>query len=200
MHKYRTLYCAGARLTCLREVLADLRPNAKARAEFNRFFPGQKELLEKVPVMPKWRKAHVLSEANIQISVGKLTNIENIQVRQMLEEEFTDLLTEHNIEHLNISEIRIKNRVITREISQALYSRWGCAGIEFKSNLDNLICYALFEGRAHLRPTGKQISMAIDNEPLVQVCKEFDLELRPMPGVLGFLNSREKMTPSNPKK
>src|SRR5258708_4137454 len=96
-HEYRTLYCAAEQITCLREVLADLRPNAKERAELNRLFPGQNELQPRAVVMPKWRKAHVLAEADIHITQGNIVDIDNVGVRQMLEEEFAELLEKYHL-------------------------------------------------------------------------------------------------------
>lgn len=158
------------------EVLADLRPNAKARQEFARLFPGQDELAP-VPRLHRWRKAHVLAEANI-VSFGRsFVHVEDIKVRHQLENELSDLMERHGVGHLNISEIRSKNRHITRAISRTVYETWDSAGIEFHSNLDGGTCYALFEDRSKLHQIGRATRLDEDVPALVKVCKEYGLGL-----------------------
>ena len=56
--EYRTLYCAEQQLTCLREVLADLRPNTKAIAELRKLFGDNTPALQGVSeVLEEWRDA-----------------------------------------------------------------------------------------------------------------------------------------------
>jgi hypothetical protein len=62
--EYRTLYCAESELTCVREVLADLRPNAKAIAELKELFGDDTPALQGVgEVAAEWRDAHLLCPA-----------------------------------------------------------------------------------------------------------------------------------------
>lgn len=174
--EYRTLYCAEKGITCLYEVLADMRPNTKARQEFNRFFPDQDELIP-VPSIHRWRKEHVLAEANIVPFGRSFVHVEDLKVRHQLENELADLMERHGIDHLNISEIRSKNRHITRAISRTIFESGDSAGIEFHSNLDSGTCYALFEGRSKLHQIGKVTYLNEDVPVLVKVCKEYGIDL-----------------------
>src|SRR3954466_2256318 len=66
--EYRTLYGARHRVTALREVLADLRPETRVRADFARFQLDQGVPVEelKVPareVTAAWRQTHELAPA-----------------------------------------------------------------------------------------------------------------------------------------
>lgn len=109
---------------------------------------------------------------------GRLIDLDDLNVRREIEYEYATLLASHDMKHLDISEIRSKNRAVTQSISRALYEE-GNAGIKFGSNLDNLPCFALFEGRASLESLSATISLAEDIEELLQVCEEFNLILEP---------------------
>ena len=47
--EYRTIYAADEKTTCLREVLADLRQNKKALADFEKTFGADDALLSALP-------------------------------------------------------------------------------------------------------------------------------------------------------
>lgn len=178
---YRTLYCAESAITCLREVLADYRPNTKLLADFAEVFSPQEEgdLTVAGIVSTDWRMNRVLVEAEIEISTGELVDIDSVPVREELTRSHARMLQEHGIQHLNISEIRSKDRIVTRTFSRYLYDK-GAAGIRFRSNLDDRQVFALFEERARLRPVGPQIPMAQDVPELIRVCGEYALVLRPI--------------------
>ena len=69
------------------------------------------------------------------------------------------------MDHLDISQVRSRDRIVTQAMSRALYER-RYAGVRFGSNLDDRPCYALFEGRAELRRDGDPLELAPDLEPL----------------------------------
>src|SRR2546427_8415790 len=79
--------------------------------------------------------------------------------------------------HLDISQVRSRDRVVTQTISRALFEE-GAAGIRFRSNLDDGPCAALFEGRARLEPRGEPVSLTEDVEELLQVARGYGLVLR----------------------
>lgn len=177
--EYRTLYCAEKDSTCLYEVLADLRPNPKARAEFSEMFDADEELAPK-PSIHKWRKDHVLAQAKVMMKSDHIfIPVEEFKVRHQLEKLLADILKREKIEHLNIHELRSKNRHVTQAISRTVYEEWESAGIEFRSRLDKCLCYALFEGRAYLQQIGKAISLDEDVPLLAKVCDEYGLSLDP---------------------
>ena len=165
IRRYRTLYCTETALTCIREVLADLRPNAVARAEFAQWQLAQGvptgELMEPARrVTGKWREEHALVRVRLDHE-GPLVDIDDVRLRDALERSHSDLLREHGMAHLDISEIRSKNRAVTKEISRDLYEQ-GAAGLLFRSNLDDCTCVVVFEGRGTLELTTDPVSLAGD--------------------------------------
>jgi hypothetical protein len=175
--EYRTLYCAESDLTCLREVLADLRPNAKAIAELEELFGEDTPALAGVgEVAAEWRDAHLLCPALI-VTAHEFCDLDaEVGMRHELERELAGLLVEHGMDHLDISQVRSRDRIVTQSVSRELYERY-YAGVRFGSNLDDQPCYALFEGRADLLVDGDALELTPDLEPLRRVCDELGLRL-----------------------
>jgi hypothetical protein len=175
--EYRTIYCAESGLTCLREVLADLRPNAKAIAELRELFGEETPALRGVgEVAAEWRESHLLCPA-LAVSRHEFCDVDaEVELRNELEHELILLLVEHEMDHLDISQVRSRDRIVTQAMSRALYER-RYGGVRFGSNLDDRPCYALFEGRAELEPNGDPLELTPDLEPLTDVCDEFGLRL-----------------------
>ena len=174
--EYRTLYCAEQKITCLREVLADLRPNVKALAEFANLF-GDSPRIPAGEVSEAWRRRHALAPAAISIEQGAVVDLDDVPARERLARRHARLLAAHGMEHLDISEVRSRTRPVTQAISRSLYEE-GAAGVRFRSNLDDQPCTALFEGRGRLEPTGAPIVLTRDVPELLQVCTEYLLVLR----------------------
>jgi hypothetical protein len=60
-HRFRTLYLSELDLTCLREVLADFRPNLEAhQRHIQRYGPEAADDFVTEPVTEKWRRENVL--------------------------------------------------------------------------------------------------------------------------------------------
>ena len=173
-HEYRTLYCADEKKTCLREVLADMRPNTKAIAEFKNVFGPGERLSNRLPA--QWREKNVLAHAEMEILSGDLAEIESMAIRRSLENRLAKFLHAEGVKRLNIHELRGKNRHITQRLSRELFDE-GRAGIKFNSHLDKEVCYALFEFRANLHQLGKAIALTDDIPELAAVCNEFGLTL-----------------------
>ena len=180
--EYRTVYCAERKITCLREVLAPLRPNTKVRAAFAQFQKAQgiepHEMCQPSrDVTPKWRESHSLVRARA-VHDAPFADLEDVQLRQALERQFAELLEEHGMLHLDISDVRSTNRVVTQTISRDLYNQ-GVAGLLFASNIDDSRCLAVMEGRASLEAHGDPTSLLEDVPELLDVCAEFGLFLAP---------------------
>lgn len=173
--KYRTLYCAKDKKTCFRELLADLRPNSKAMVDFKKVF-GEDAAPVGV-VKREWYEKHALVEATINKHTGSLVNIERLSERLKLMTRHAAFLFNRGIIHLDISELRKKDRAVTQYLSRAYFDE-GKAGIRFKSHLDNKECIALFEGRAELVPAGEPIKLTPTLSPFQEVCKEFGLSIK----------------------
>lgn len=180
--EYRTIYCAEHRKTCLREVLADLRPNARVRSDYAQFQLAQGIAREDLhqpsrTVTAAWREGHALIRARA-VRSAPLVDLDDVSLLDQLERDHADLLVEHGMDHLDISAIRSRNRVVTQTISRTLYDR-GAAGILFRSNRDDLRCLALMETRATLEAAGDKVSLAEDLPELAEVCDEYGLVLSP---------------------
>jgi hypothetical protein len=175
--EYRTIYCAERALTCLREVLADLRPNTKAIAELKELFGDETPALRGVgEVASEWREAHLLCPA-LTASDHEFCDLDaEVELRNELERDLAGLLAQHDMEHLDVSQVRSRDRIVTQTVSRALYELF-YAGVRFGSNLDDQPCYALFEGRAELEPNGEPLELTDELEPLRQVCEDFGLRL-----------------------
>jgi hypothetical protein len=177
---YRTVYGAQYKVTALREVLADLRPDTKARADFAQFQIDQGVTVDELQVPASavtaaWRQAHELAPARVERD-GELVELDRPRLLDELATRHAALLAAHGMRQLNISEIRSKNRAVTQTIGRDLYER-GAAGLLFRSNLDDHGCVVLFEGRAHFRADGDAIPLTEDVPELLYVCSEYHLTL-----------------------
>ena len=182
--EYRTFYCGAEKETCVRESLADLRPNVNARAELARL---QVEVLEYAPdelfvpasaVTSAWRAANVLVEVRLERDEHPVADLDSVRLREQLERAHAPTLRAYGLEHLDISEVRSRVRPVTQLISRDLYER-GVAALLFRSNLDDGQCLAVFEGHGWLEEVGEAIPLADDVPELVKVCGEYGLILEP---------------------
>jgi len=177
--KYRTLYGARWAITCLRELLADLRPNPKAIAEFEEIFghDAGSGLIPAGIVSMRWRRAHVLVYAMPRLRQGRLVAIEAPYQRTRLGALHKPLLRKFGIQELTLPSLRTRERAVTRAFSRSLFEE-GHAGISFHSRLDGKPCYAFFEGRASLHQIGRIIPMTENHPDLIKVCGDYTLVLR----------------------
>jgi hypothetical protein len=174
--EYRTIYAADKKETCLREVLADLRPNKKALADFEKIFGADDAPKSAGRVTPAWRRKHVLVQAGIELSSGKMADIETAAVLGDLSDRLEEELKARRLKRLDLACLRGKDRGLTRAASRLLYDD-GHSGIRFRSRLDEVSCHALFEGRARLRQIGTAIQLKGDVAELSAVCGEYGLKL-----------------------
>jgi hypothetical protein len=70
----RTLYCAEKRQTAFREVLADFRPNTKARSEYRDLYG---EDLPAPRITRAWRATKALAQGTLKILRGDLVDIDD---------------------------------------------------------------------------------------------------------------------------
>jgi hypothetical protein len=172
--QYRTLYSARLATTCFREVLQAFRPNAKAIAEYIHLF-GDTDGLRAGEVPWKYRESKVLVPVSIVPDTAFL-DVDDLETRRELEGNLAELLAEHGIDHLDISEIRSRQRPVTQAISRLAYEG-GCVGVAFRSNLDDADCWAIFEGRAVLAAAGTSRRLSESIPELEAVCAEWNLTL-----------------------
>ena len=145
--RFRTLYCADLAETCLREVLADFRPNLGAlRRHVQRYGPEAAQDFSEKPVTTQWRVQHVLVPTVLKLD-GPLIDLTDVPTRQEIEDRHVELLLEHDLQHLDLHEITTSRRAITQTITADLFDR-GVGAVRFPSRLDGNACLALFEGAA----------------------------------------------------
>lgn len=178
---FRTIYCAESPETCLREVLADFRPNLAARCRHvERYGPEAAEDFTPQPVTARWRAQHVLVPVVPRLD-GPLIDLTDVPTRQEIEERNIELLLEHGMDHLDLHEITTSRRVITQTIAADLFDR-GASAVRFPSRLDGRACIAVFEKRGTVEAAGGPIALTDPPpEPLTKVTAPWGLELEPAP-------------------
>jgi hypothetical protein len=172
------LYAARDAITCLREVLADLRPDTTMLAELDDLFGPDAALTAAAGTVPaEFRRTRVLAPAGLVLD-GELVDVDDPATRAGLEREHAAMLAEHGMAHLDVAEVRSRTRCVTQHIGRTLYER-GAAAIRFGSNLDDRPCYAVFEARGRLAPRGDTppLDLTDDLPELVTVCDEYGLRL-----------------------
>src|SRR5450830_632338 len=104
--EYRTIYAADKKETCLREVLADLKPDKKAIADFKKIF-GDDDSVECAGRVTKiWRKKHILVQAKINISSGEIADMESAALLADLTARLQPELTARKHKRLDAARIR----------------------------------------------------------------------------------------------
>lgn len=174
--EYRTIYAADKKETCLREVLADLRPDKKTLSDFKKLFGDDPAADSAGRVTEAWRKKHVLVNANVDISSGAIADIESAGMLVRLTKSLGPELSTLGLKRLDAAAVRSQERGLTRAASRLLYDG-GSAGIVFRSRLDKVPCHALFEGRARLVRQGAVIALSGKVPELLSVCGEYGLIL-----------------------
>ncbi len=177
--RFRTLYCAELPETCLREVLADFRPNLGAmHRHVERYGPEAADDFTPAPVTARWRAQHVLVQVDLRLD-GPLIDLTDVPTRQKVEERHVELLVEHGLEHLDLHEITTSRRVITQTIATDLFDR-GASAVRFPSRLDGNPCVALFEKRGMVSEAGDPIALTDPPpEALATVAAAWGLVLEP---------------------
>lgn len=180
--RFRTVYCAIGAETALREVLADLRRDAREVANYLATLGASAAAdLPAQEITADWRRQNVLVECRIQAK-GEILDLTDPAVRHEMEIRHAALLAAHGMAHLDITEITLPRRSVTREIAADAYNELGYAAIRFPSRLDGLPCFALFEGRASLQAIDDPIPLT-DPPPrtLENVAADWHLNLQPAP-------------------
>jgi hypothetical protein len=179
--RFRTLYFAELPETCLREVLADFRPNLAARQRhIERYGPDTAEDFPDTPVTAQWRVQHVLVAAMVRLD-GPLIDLNDVTTRQEIEDRHAELLLDYELRHLDLHEITTSRRPVTQTIAAELFDR-GAAAVRFPSRLDGNACVALFEGRGSSSVIEGPIALTDPPpQPLINVTEPWGLLLESAP-------------------
>jgi hypothetical protein len=108
----------------------------------------------------------------------EFVDLEDLAVRRQLEEKHAALLEAHGMRHLDISQLRSDQRIVTQTIALDLRTE-GKPGISYKSNLDGEVCVAVFEGRAQIARYGPHRTIAADDPDLLAAVGPWDLRIEP---------------------
>ena len=186
--RFRTLYCAELAETCLREVLADFRPNLAAQhRHIERYGPEAAADFAPTPVTAQWRVQHVLIRAVVRLE-GPLIDLTDVPTRQQIEHRHVQLLAEHDMWHLDLHEITTNGRAIRQTIAADLFDR-GAGAVRFPSRLDGNACVAQhpLRGARQRQFGGDPIALTdLPPDPLINVTAPWGLvlEAAPMRGAL----------------
>lgn len=176
--EFRTAYGSFEPLTAIRETLQALRADVKMLAEFQAVF-GRGNAGPPVPrraVSLAWRRQHALVLAKIE-AAGPVIDLEGLELRRELEAELAPDLAALGVSHLDLSELRGRDRPVTQLLARHLFTTHGAAGVSYRSHLDSGRCVALFEGRTRLAAAAESIPLTEPLRELHQVCAEFGVEL-----------------------
>lgn len=176
--RHRTLYCATTQETALREVLADLRPNAEVIAKHLEVYGAEAaSSLPKAAITEKWRQDNVLVPCAL-VYAGRLLNLTDAHQRQEIETRHAQLLADHGMSHLDMHEVTTRRRAVTQTIATDAYDNLDVAAVVFASSRDGHACIALFEDRADLEGTGPPIVLTDPPpESLVKLAADWKLGL-----------------------
>ena len=141
----------------MREVLADLRPNKKALADFKKTFGDDEAPRSAGVVTGAWRAINVLAAAEITVESGSMANIESAATLEDLTGRLARQLASRGIKRLDAARVRSKDRDLTRAASRLLHDDGHC-GIDFRSCLD-------------------AIALTTQVPELIVVCGEYELTL-----------------------
>ena len=161
---YRMLYCADQRETCFLEVFYSKRPDWRTIEEMAAAWGCSiKEARERAGRLSADEiLTRSIAPARIEIESGKVLDIEDPDLRSMLELE--------HLRDLDLSVLRGKDRALTQKLGRSLFEK-GAAGVMYGSRVVNSRSIALFEGRARLVPDG-------DPQPLKDVLDELRTALK----------------------
>jgi hypothetical protein len=184
--RWRTVYCAWTPEAALREVMADLRPNAAAIARYlERYGREAKAELPATPVTRAWRQRNVLAPVQIVLEPGaRVLDLTDALECSRLETIHAQLLVKHELVRLDLHEITTRRRALTRTLATYAYDEEAVGLVRYPSSIDLSACpcYALIEGRAELVPAGDPIPLT-DPPPraLENVAAGWKLALAPAP-------------------
>lgn len=184
--RWRTVYCAWSAETALREVLADLRPNAATIARLlERYGDDAASDLPPAAVTRAWRERNLLAPVRIELADGaRILDLTDVHVCRRLETIHAKLLVEHGMGRLDLHEITTRRRAVTRAIATLAYDEEEVGLIRYPSSIDLAAtpCYALIEGRAHLSAAGNPLPLTDPPpEALQNVVAGWKMALAPAP-------------------
>jgi len=129
-------------------------------------------------ITAQWLADRRLARARLSTPEELFVDLENPNVRRDLEQKHARLLASHDMQHLDISQLRSTQRVVTQTIALDLYDT-GKAGIIYRSTIDNETCVAVFERRVTITPYGAPRALHTSDPDLVAISAEWDLHLEP---------------------
>lgn len=152
-----------------------MRPDTRTRADYRSLFGVDPP---DGVVARQWRADRRVGRARISAPSAEFVDLEDVAVRRELEETHAALLAAHGMRHLDISQLRSDQRIVTQTIALGLRTQ-GKAGISYKSNIDGEVCVAVFEGRTQIMRYGPHRTIAADDVDLLAAAEPWDLHIEP---------------------
>lgn len=109
----------------------------------------------------QWRVDRRIAKARIPLDDDGVVDLEDLTVRRMLEERHAPLLAAYGVRHLDISQLRSRQRIVTQTIGLELFAA-GIGGT----------CSAPY-GRNSTQPS------KADDEDLVTIARQWKLDIEP---------------------
>jgi hypothetical protein len=161
-HEFRTSYAADDPGTALVEVFQAYRPSVPAQTTRGQLYPSPYlspspdllpglEYLKALLGPSKW-KWRALVEVE-PMANGRILDVTKPADRGWLERQITGTLADLGIDWVTTNELTDKHRSRTQRIARAAFER-GIAGFRYPSNVGEVPCLALFEGRGRLTAVG----------------------------------------------
>lgn len=171
------LYAASSPEGAFAETLGRLRPTAKMLA-----LPveADEHLMAVGSIAADWRERRQLTKLSVLDPLPFL-DADATETHTYLTSELAQTLESHGVDTLNISDVRGRNRLLTRAISQWAYAatdaegalRFG--GIRYTSKIGDWECWAIFGGSIVKSLQAKAIDRS--DPALIEIARLFDLTI-----------------------
>ena len=168
------LYCCTQLEGCYRETLARLRPSVLASGLDE---DSDNHYMRAGCVAASWRDSRRVFTISLE-NAAPFIDVEAQPTRSHLDEVLGSRLSDH----LDISDVRGRDRILTRTIAEWAYGQLDqdgmgmYSGIRYMSRLGDYECWAVFDG-APIAEAGPPASIELSDPELNRVAHDFHLTL-----------------------
>lgn len=170
------LYASTARVTCFRETLARFRPSAGIIARMQTEDP---HFMVVGGVPADWRAQRTIVTFGL-VDALPFVDADALETHEVLTRRLATEFAALGLSHLDIGNVRGRDRRVTRLISEWAYSAADdrgplYGGIRYESRVDGGECFAVFEGAQTVEIERQQV--ALEDTDLQRVADEFRLRM-----------------------
>lgn len=168
------LYASSERATCFRETLARFRPSTGIIAKMGAQEPN---FMVVGGVPTDWRAQRTVVNFRL-VDPLPFVDAESLQTHEALSRVLATEFAALGVPHLDIGDVRGRDRRVTRLIAEWAFSATDDSGplyggIRYESRVDGGECFAVFEGTSTEEVDRQQVSL--DDSDLQAVAAEFGL-------------------------